>query len=254
MEEDAYKEMHALEDVHWWFRGRRAVIHALLHRTELPAKIRLLDAGCGTGRNLVEFGSLGSAAGVDPSPDAVAFCHDRGLADVRQAGIEALPFGPNEFDLLLACDVLEHVEDDGGALVELRRVASAGGLLLITVPAYQWLWTEHDVQLHHVRRYTMPILRARIREAGWDVVHASYFNSIALPLVAGARLAERRSSRHGHTDLDRTPEVLNGLLVLPMKFEAWMIRHGARLPAGVSIGVLCRNPGSPHNDAGSGSS
>jgi SAM-dependent methyltransferase len=249
MEEDAYREMYALEDVHWWFRGRRDVIRALLQRTELPAQLRLLDAGCGTGRNLVEFGSLGAAAGVDPSADAVAFCLDRGLADVRQAGIEALPFGPDEFELLLACDVLEHVEDDRGALVELRRVASAGGLLLITVPAYQWLWTEHDVQLHHVRRYTLRTLRSRVRDTGWDVVHATYFNSIALPLVAGARLAERRSSRHGHTDLDRTPEVLNGVLALPMKFEAWMIRHGARLPAGVSIGMLCRNPSSPHNRA-----
>ena len=73
MEEEAYSEMYVQEDVHWWFRGRRDVIWALLHRAQLPAKVRLLDAGCGTGRNLVEFGSLGSAAGVDPSADAVAF-------------------------------------------------------------------------------------------------------------------------------------------------------------------------------------
>ena len=242
MEEGAYREMYALEDVHWWFRGRRAVIRALLHRAELPAKVRLLDAGCGTGRNLVEFGSLGAAAGVDPSAEAVAFCQERGLEDVRRGGIETLPFGPDEFDLLLACDVLEHVEDDTGALVELRRVASPGGMLLITVPAYHWLWTEHDVQLHHVRRYTLRRLRARVREAGWDLVHSTYFNSIALPLVAGARLAERRSSRQGHTDLDRTPAALNGVLALPMKLEAGMIRHGARLPAGVSLGMLCRKP------------
>jgi SAM-dependent methyltransferase len=242
MEEEAYREMYVQEDVHWWFRGRRDVIWALLHRAQLPAKVRLLDAGCGTGRNLVEFGSLGSAAGVDPSADAVAFCHDRGLDDVRQAGIEALPFGPDEFELVLALDVLEHVEDDLGALVELRRVASSEGLLLITVPAYQWLWTEHDVQLHHVRRYTLPALRGRVLDAGWGLVHATYFNSLALPLVAAARVAERKSSRTGRTDLDRTPAALNGVLELPMKFEAWMIRHGAHLPAGVSIGMLCRNP------------
>jgi SAM-dependent methyltransferase len=237
MEEDAYAEMYDQEDVHWWFRGRRAVIWALLNRAEL------LDAGCGTGRNLVEFGSLGSAVGVDPSADAVAFCQERGLHDVRQAGLEALPFDSDEFDLVLACDVLEHVEDDTGALTELRRVASAGGMLLITVPAYQWMWTEHDVQLHHVRRYTLPVLRARVQETGWDLVHSSYFNSLALPLVAAARLAERKSSRRGHTDLDRTPAILNGALELPMRFEAKMIAHGARLPAGVSLGMLCRNPG-----------
>ena len=142
-----------------------------------------------------------------------------------------------------ACDVLEHVEDDGGALTELRRVASAGGMLLITVPAYQWMWTEHDVQLHHFRRYTLRNLRFRVRDAGWDLVRATYFNSMALPLVAAARLAERPSSRRGHTDLDRTPAILNGVLELPMKLEAIMIGHGARLPAGVSLGMLCRNPG-----------
>jgi SAM-dependent methyltransferase len=243
MEEGAYAEMYGLEDAHWWFRGRRAVIRALLDHAKLPPKVRLLDAGCGTGRNLVEFGSLGSAAGVDPSADAVAFCQERGLHDVRQAGLETLPFGPGEFDLLLACDVLEHVEDDGGALTELRRVASAGGMLLITVPAYQWMWTEHDVQLHHFRRYTLRNLRFRVRDAGWDLVRATYFNSMALPLVAAARLAERPSSRRGHTDLDRTPAILNGVLELPMKLEAIMIGHGARLPAGVSLGMLCRNPG-----------
>jgi len=131
--------MHALEDNHWWFRGRRAVIWALVDRVDLPTKVRLLDAGCGTGR------ALGTATGVDPSPGAVAFCHERGLDDVHRAGLESLPFSPDQFDLVLASDVLEHVPDDVGALSELRRVVSAGGILLMTVPAYQWMWTEHDV-------------------------------------------------------------------------------------------------------------
>jgi SAM-dependent methyltransferase len=242
MEEDAYAEMYALEDVHWWFRGRRAVIGALLDHAVLPPKPRLLDAGCGTGRNLVEFGSAGTAAGVDPSADAVAFCHQRGLGEVHRAGLERLPFDADEFDVLLACDVIEHVEDDVGALVELRRVARPGGTLLITVPAYQWMWTQHDVQLHHVRRYTLRALRGRVQEAGWDPVYATYFNSMALPVVAVTRLTERKSNRHGHTDLDRTPAGLNGLLSMPMRLEASMIRHGAHLPAGVSVGMLCRKP------------
>jgi SAM-dependent methyltransferase len=235
--------MYALEDIHWWFRGRRDVIGALIERIALPASPRILDAGCGTGRNLVEFGPLGRASGVDPSADAVAFCRERGLGDVRQSGIEALPFDANTFDLLLACDVIEHIPDDLGALQELRRVAVAGGTLLITVPAYQWLWTEHDVQLHHIRRYTERLLRSRVLAAGWDIVHSTFFNSIALPVVAGARLVEKFSpSRHGQTDLDRTPESLNGVLHLPMKLEARMIQRGIRLPAGVSLGMLCRKP------------
>lgn len=242
MDRLAYAEMYEQEDVHWWFRGRRHVIWALVGRAGLAPSPRLLDAGCGTGRNLVEFGALGPATGVDPSADAVAYCHERGLSDVHQAGLESLPFEDGRFDLLLACDVLEHVADDTGALIELRRVAADGAALVLTVPAYQWLWTAHDVALHHLRRYTERGLRRRVVAAGWVPVQATYFNSLMLPAVAAARLAARISARHGRTDLDRTPARLNGALAMPLRLEAAAIRHGARLPAGVSVGMVCRKP------------
>ena len=239
MDPGAYAEMYHQEEVHWWFRGRRDVIWALIGRAGLPPSPRLLDAGCGTGRNLVEFGALGPATGVDPSADAVAFCHDRGLADVQVAGLEALPFDDGRFDLLLACDVLEHVADNAGALGELWRVAAPGAALVLTVPAYQWLWTDHDVALHHLRRYTRRPLCRLVVEAGWRPVQATYFNSLLLPVVAAARLAARRSNRPGRTDLGRTPAGLNGALELPLRLEAAAIRRGARLPAGVSVGMVC---------------
>ncbi len=239
VEQGAYSEMYRLEDRHWWFRGRRHVIRALLHHAELPPKPRLLDAGCGTGRNLVEFGMLGPTAGVDPSADAVAFCRQRGLDNVECADLEALPYSAGEFDLLLACDVLEHVHHDDVALKELLRVADVGATLIITAPAYQWLWTEHDVQLHHYRRYSLTTIGAVVRAAGWSIAYSTYFNSILLPLVAAARVVNRGSSRSGHTDLDRTPPGLNGVLEQPMRLEALLIRHGARLPAGVSLGLVC---------------
>ncbi len=241
MDERAYQEMYDLEGSHWWFRGRRAVIGALLGRVELPDSPRLLDAGCGTGFNLTVFGYQ-DACGVDPAAEAVAFCHRRGLRGVRQAGLDDLPFADDSFDLLMACDVIEHVNDDVGALVELRRVASAGAVLLLTVPAYQWMWSEHDVQLHHVRRYTLPQLRESAVRAGWEMIHGTYFNFLLLPLAAALRLGPLRS-KQGHTDLDKTPPGLNRMLELPLRIEAAAIAHGARLPAGVSVGMLCRNPG-----------
>jgi SAM-dependent methyltransferase len=215
------------------------MIWALLDRADLRAKPRILDAGCGTGRNLVEFGAIGPTAGVEASAEAVAFCCERGLQNVKCAGLESLPFGPREFDLLLACDVLEHVLDDAGALNELLRVADIGATLIITAPAYRWLWTEHDVQLHHLRRYTLRNLRTRVQTAGWNVVFATYFNSILLPLVAAARVVRGGKSRRGRTDLDRTPDRLNRLLEQPMRLESVVVRRGARLPAGVSLGMVC---------------
>ena len=236
MEEHVYRQLYELEDTHWWFRGRRAVIHALLARTDVPAGASILDAGCGTGRNLKEYALLGDAAGIDPSPDAVAFCHARGLAQVTQSGVEELPFGDGAFDLVTATDVLEHIPDDDGAARELRRVTKPGGRLLITVPAYQWLWSQHDDSHHHQRRYTLRRLRSVLAAAGWRPVVQTYFNSILLAPIALVRLV---SSDKPRSDYDMAPKPLNEALYLPMRTEAAFIQHGGRLPAGVSIGMVC---------------
>jgi SAM-dependent methyltransferase len=241
VEEQVYQELYELEDEHWWFRGRRAVIRALLDRAPLPERPRILDAGCGTGRNLVELGALGDARGVDPSPDAIAFCRRRGLGAVTEAGIESLPFPDGSFDLVVATDVIEHIEDDAGALAELGRVAAGGGFLLLTVPAYMWLWSQHDDSHHHRRRYTLRMLRDRVQAAGWRPTAESYFNTTLLgPIAAVRTLTRRRSGSRGRSDYQLTEGPLNTVLSLPMRGEAALIRRGAHLPAGVSIGMLCQ--------------
>jgi SAM-dependent methyltransferase len=239
MEEHVYRQLYELEDTHWWFRGRRAVIHALLGRAPLPDHPRVLDAGCGTGRNIREYAQLGETAGVDPSPDAVAFCHARGLAQVIRSGVEQLPFEDGAFDLVAATDVLEHIPDDLGAAHELRRVTKPGGSLLITVPAYQWLWSQHDDSHHHQRRYTLRGLRAVLTAAGWRPLVQTYFNSILLAPIAVVRLVAGDAQR---SDYDLAPRPLNEALYLPMRTEAAFIAHGGRLPAGVSIGMVCSAP------------
>jgi SAM-dependent methyltransferase len=241
VDEGIYAELYAREEGHWWFRGRRAVIWSLLSDLSLPQPARVLDAGCGTGRNLVEFGRLGPAHGVDPSPVAVEFCHQRGLENVQQAGLEDLPFDDANFDLVLATDVIEHIERDDIALRELRRVVAPAGRLLITVPAYQWLWSHHDDTHHHFRRYTLPRLRTVVTGNGWHVERATYFNSVLLPPIAAARaFSKRNGGGDERADYDKTPAALNAVLELPMQAEARAIRRGARLPAGVSIGMVCR--------------
>ena len=240
MEHHAYREQFELEDTHWWFQGRRAVIWALLRRAGTAQDLRLLDAGCGTGRNLLEFGRLGTTQGVDFSPDALEFCRQRGLKDVSQGRIEDLPFEDGSFDLILATDVIEHLSDDHAALLELRRVAAPGGRLLVTVPAYSWLWSQHDTAHHHFRRYTLRVLQKRLIAAGWEPLAWTYFNTLLLPPIAAVRLLGRRkASQNGdRPDLELTPPVLNRLLEQPMRLEAGMIGRGMRLPAGVSIGVV----------------
>jgi SAM-dependent methyltransferase len=242
LRESAYREHYEVEDRHWWYKGRWAVVEALLSRTTLPRPPRILDAGCGTGGYLRRYSKIGEATGVDPSPDAVGFCHERGLASVQQAGLEELPFEDASFDLITATDVLEHVAAEREALRELRRVSAPGGALLLTVPAYMWMWSEEDVNLHHERRYTKRRLREALEATGWEPQIATYFNTILLPPIALARKLQRNRSGDGG-ELDRTPASLDGPLSLPMRFEARLIRAGVSLPAGVSVGVVSRNAG-----------
>lgn len=240
MEDAAYGEMYEREESHWWFRGRRAVISSLLSLSRLPERPRLLDAGCGTGGNLLAFSALGPAVGVDPSAEATSFCRERGLSRVARGRLDALPLRGGRFDLLFACDVLEHVEDDRAALGELRRVAARDALLVVTVPAYQFLWSEHDEVLHHLRRYTAGELTDVVVASGWEPEVVTYFNSVALPAVAALRLLARNRGGRGRSDLDRTPAFLDEVLVRPLEWEARAIARGVRLPAGVSLALCCR--------------
>ncbi len=232
-----------MEDRHWWFRSRRRVLWALVRRAGLGPDPRILDAGCGTGRNVVEFSRLGPTEGIDLSPQAVEFCHRRGLSGVRRAAIEELPYEDGRFDLVLATDVIEHIEDDGPPLRELRRVTGPGGRLLVTVPAYNWLWSRHDTSWQHFRRYTLRRLRARVTACGWEPVVETYFYATLLPPVAAVRTFQRlRGEPAGEprSDLHLSPRVLDRVLELPVVAEARLIERGASLPAGVSLGMVCR--------------
>jgi SAM-dependent methyltransferase len=239
VEEWRYSELYELEDQHWWFRARRKVVWALLRRAGVNGSPHLLDAGCGTGRNLVEFGRLGEAEGVDASAEAVAFCRRRGLDRVQQAALEELPFEDGRFDLLLATDVIEHLDDDRRALRELGRVAGPRARLLLTVPAYRWLWSQHDESLHHRRRYTQRQLCESLRASGWEPQIRTYFFAALLPGVAAVRILRRlRPSSSPRSDMSFSPPLVSRLLELPSDAEAKLIERGVRLPFGVSLGMI----------------
>jgi SAM-dependent methyltransferase len=215
------------------------VIWALLRRAGVDSAPRLLDVGCGTGRNLVEFGRLGIAEGIGVSPQAVDFCQSRGVEGVRQGALEELPFEDGRFDILLATDVIEHLDDDRHALLEPRRVAAPGGRLVVTVPAYRWLWSQHDASLQHRRRYTAARLRERVTAAGWRAQIETYFFTALLPRVAAVRSVRRlRPAETPRSDMTLAPPALGRLFELASAGEAKLIERGARLPAGVSVGMV----------------
>jgi SAM-dependent methyltransferase len=239
------KELQAMltsDECHWWYRGRRRILRAELDRLPLGPGARLLDAGCGSGRTLDELARYGRVSGVDLSPVAVAAARDRGHVDVRVAPIEQLPFDDGAFDVVTCLDVIEHTPDDRASLGELRRVTRPGGLLLVTVPAYQALWSAHDEANLHYRRYGRRQLRAVAADSGWDVVADTHFNALLLPPAAVVRVAQRLSRRPRRSDLDLTPPRLNRLLELPLALESRLLAGGNRLAFGLSLLAILRRP------------
>ena len=229
------------DERHWWYRGRRRVLHAELDRIALAPGARILDAGCGSGRMLDELGPRGHVSGIDASAAAVAATRRRGHRAWR-CDIERLPFADASFDLVTCLDVIEHTPDDRRTLGELRRVTRPGGILVVTVPAYQALWSAHDVVNGHYRRYRVADLRAAAQEAGWYHLRDSYFNSLLLAPAAVLRLARRRPrADSARSELDLTPGWLDGVLEWPLRLEAAALRSGARLPFGLSLLAVFAN-------------
>jgi SAM-dependent methyltransferase len=230
-------QTHQAEDRHWWYRGRRVVIESVVAGLGLPAHARILDAGCGSGRNMIELARHGSVTGVELSDTSVALARGRDCGEVVAGSVLDMPFADDSFDLAVSLDVIEHLEDDLGALRELRRTVAPGGALVVTVPAYQWLWSGHDVINHHHRRYTRSGLQCVAERAGWRQVRTTYFNSLLLPLAIALRVLDRVNTKTTESSLDLwvPPEPLNRLLERPLALEAGAIARGGRIPAGLSL-------------------
>jgi SAM-dependent methyltransferase len=242
MDRDYELQTHRAEDRHWWYRGRRSVLERVVEDLRLPARARILDAGCGSGRNMVEFARHGSVTGIELSHTSVCLAREREAGDVVEGSVLDMPFDANAFDMAGSLDVIEHLEDDLQALRELRRVVAPGGTLLVTVPAYQWLWSGHDEINHHHRRYTRRSLQQAGEQAGWQQVRTTYFNSLLLPAAILLRVLDRFSRKTTESSLDLwvPPAPLNWLLERPLAIEAALIGRGGRIPAGLSLLAVFR--------------
>ncbi len=242
MDRDYELQTHRAEDRHWWYRGRRTVIEGVIDSLRLPARARILDAGCGSGRNMLELARHGTVTGVELSETSVALARERRAGEVVAGSVLEMPFPPDSFDLAVSLDVIEHLQDDLAALRELRRTVAPGGALLVTVPAYPSLWSGHDEINHHYRRYTRRSLQRVAEQAGWEQVRTTYFNSLLLPMAALLRVMERLNTKTTESSLDLwvPPAPVNWLLERPLALEAALIAHGARIPAGLSLLAVFR--------------
>lgn len=234
--QDAFERLSDLEEGHFWFRSRNRLILWALGRY-FPHAERLLEIGCGTGFVLTEirntFPSM-RLVGTDVHADALRIARKRVAADLVQLDAQEIDFR-DEFDVVCAFDVLEHLDDDSEALRRLAEATRPGGGLLVTVPQYEWLWSPADDYGRHRRRYTKRAIDGKIESAGFTVLRSSAWVATLLPLVALSRLRDRRSRHRYDPGREfRLPAALNRTLELALDTEAAAIRLGVTLPFGTS--------------------
>lgn len=237
MSPDAYLEMAETESRHWWFCGRRQILTRVLSGLGLAKKSRILEIGSGTGGNLAmlaEFGQV-SALEMDDTARTLATQKTGGVFDIR-AGLcpEKIPFQGEHFDLICLFDVLEHIPDDAATLAALPGLLNTDGKVILTVPAYRWLWGAHDEYLHHQRRYSAKELKEKLDAAGFEIETLTYFNTLLFPLAALVRLKERLAGSQQASGGAIPREPINSVLKHVFALERYFLPH-LKLPFGVSL-------------------
>ncbi len=235
-----YRYMYEMENHHWWFVSRRRMVVRLIESLKIPAPSVLfpyqgggrvafiLDAGSGTGGNLTAFNRFGKTTGIDISEQAVSFCRMRGIKNVICGPVEKIPYADGAFDIITCLDLLEHTLNPVEVLLELKRVLKETGRIIVTVPAFRFLWSQHDEALGHLRRYEKASLSRDIGEAGLSIEKMGYFFFLSFFAVAPVRgfrkfLVQQRKFHSDTTTLP--PDFLNIFLKFLFRCEIRILKN-----------------------------
>jgi SAM-dependent methyltransferase len=243
------------EDSHWWFASRTRALNAVMGPL-LPqtSDFRLLDVGCGAGNMIHHLSRYGRVKGLEIDERPVKMAHQRGydvdLFDVT----DPMPFDDSSFDAVTALDVIEHNEDDMAILTDSYRVLKPGGHIIITVPAFMWLWSHNDDINAHVRRYTAGEIKQKLSQTGFKVKRVTYNNFFVFPMAAALILLRRSSdaepelaSHHldeeeYQVEMEPASPPVNAVLTVVGQVEAALIRW-VNLPVGTSLIAVGQKPG-----------
>ena len=237
MQFDEYRKLAEVEDRMWYFRtlhGR--ILKEVEKRLGGKRALSILDAGCGTGGLLRKIGTAHPewrATGIDASEHACRFASDRAPAPIVRGSVESLPFETGSFDVVVCADVLYHVDSDGAALGEFRRVLRPGGVLILNVPAYPWLWSYHDVATHARRRYSKRAFASLVQGGGFRIERLTHWNTLLFPLIVARRklFAPPKSG----SDVEAVGVVADKCFSLLMGVEGLWLTTGLALPFGSSL-------------------
>ncbi|MDH6154051.1 SAM-dependent methyltransferase [Polynucleobacter sphagniphilus] len=238
MKQIAFKEMSTLENQHWWFVSRRLIIFKFLESINIKKNANILEIGCGTGGNLNMLSNFGNVSGMEMNEEAKKFAEEvhKNKYEVRLGSSpHNITYDEVEkFELCCLFDVLEHIEEDTQTLECLKRILKPNGIIVITVPAYQWLFGPHDLILEHKRRYTKKELIEKSNKAGLELIRSSYFNTLLFPAILFFRIIEKVNGDQKSTVMDRPNKIINNLLKAIFSLEYRVLKK-YNLPYGASI-------------------
>lgn len=241
MKKYLYNDLYSLEDTHWWHKAKRSLVVFFIERYVSKNRsyskeqgLKLLDAGCGTGKNIEEFSKFGTTWGIDFAEEAINFCKKRGLKNITRGSLERLPFMKNFFDCITALDVLEHV-DDKRALKEINRTLKKSGILVLTIPAYPFLWSRWDEVLHHKRRYTKYTISQVLKKNGFRILKISYcYSFLFIPVFITRSIKNLIYKNYYPSDFLISNKFLNAFFLGLASIERTVIEH-ISIPFGTSI-------------------
>ena len=247
MDSNYEQKYHAIEDHFWWFLARRDYLQKVMRRYAIAKDAAILEVGCSGGPLLAELQAAGytNLRGLDVSPVAIDRAKARGLSNLFVMDATKPDFPDNTFDLLIASDILEHLQKPQEALAQWQRILKPGGLAIILVPAFMFLWSEHDEVNHHFHRYTRHELAALLGQQGLEVVTSSYWNFALFPPVTAIRVLKRllpKPKRPPQDQLSPPAAWLNSLLYGLLRCENSLLAHHVRFPFGVSALAIGRKP------------
>jgi SAM-dependent methyltransferase len=233
---------HELEEGHWWFLARRNIIFNLIKKNSENSKI--IEIGCSGGPLLIFLQKKGfyNITGIDISKKAIEICKKRGLQNVRIADGIDLDFENDSFDIIIASDVLEHINDEGKAIIEWHRILKRDGILIIFVPAFQFLWSGHDIIHHHFRRYSKSQLTTILNRNNFQIKRISYWNFLLFFPISFIRIIQKLIYKNSKpsAQLYRANFFVNNILLNIIKLENQILAKDINFPVGISIFCIAK--------------
>lgn len=244
MDIEKYHEMENLEKFHWWFVYRQNILKFILKKylSDLDKDAKIVDIGCGTGGNIQLLKEkYENITGLDNNDFALEYCKEKGLTNILKGELpDSIGVEDNSIDLILLFDVLEHIEEDEKSLSLLKSKLKNGGYILLTVPAFPILWSEHDKGFHHKRRYKMKQLKKMLESLDFKIIKASYIYFLLFPVVLVMRLLKQIFKRYSKMDDFKLNNMfLNNFIVKFLFIEEFLLNY-FNYPFGSSILILAK--------------